>query len=78
MSEHDITDSKDAMLISLRLLFKNNKFKCKIALLQTKKFQNEMIKVPSDYQHQVWDFSSDPLALGVFYGVLEIIRAWYC
>lgn len=50
--KENIIESKDVMLISLRLPFKNNKFKCKIALLQTKKLQNEMIKGPSDYQQQ--------------------------
>lgn len=40
------------MLISLRLLFKDKKFKCKTTLLQKKKFQNEMIKGPSDNQQQ--------------------------
>lgn len=49
VSEHDINDLKDVMLISLVLLFNNNKFKFKITLLQRNKFQNEMIKGPSDY-----------------------------
>lgn len=35
-SEHDMIDSKDAILVSLKLLFKNNNFKCKTTLFTNK------------------------------------------
>lgn len=78
-SEYDIIDSKDAMFILSRLLFKNNKFKYKTTRLQTKKLRNEMIKGSSDYQHQWWAFPSDPLALEVSWnssghGIVDHIR----